>query len=79
MIDLALSLIMNPTVLAILGAIGVAVAAFFRGRSTGKAAAVAKQAEAERKARKVADDIDNDVDAMGSDAARKELERWSRD
>lgn len=78
MIDLALSLVSNPTVLLILGAIGAAVMAFFRGRSSGKAAAAAKQAEAERKARKVADEIDNDVDAMGSDAARKELERWGR-
>lgn len=78
MIDIALSIIGNPTVLLILGAIGVAVAAFFRGRSSGRASAVAKQAEAERKARVTADNVEREVDAMSADQARKELGTWDR-
>lgn len=38
----------------------------------------AKQAEAERKARTIADEVDNDIGAMPPDEARKELSKWSR-
>ena len=78
MTALLLSLLSNPTVLAILAGIAAVVAAFFRGKRIATDAERAKQAEAERKARTIADEVDNDIGAMPPADARKELSKWSR-
>lgn len=38
----------------------------------------AKQAERERKARTIADEVDNDIGALPPDKAREELNRWAK-
>lgn len=68
----------NPTVLAILAGIAAAVGWGFKKQRDGAAKERAKQAERERKARIIADEVDNDVGAMPPDEARKELSKWSR-
>jgi hypothetical protein len=66
-------------ILIALGSVLVAVAAaFFKGRIEAARAQRTRQAEAEIKARDIADQVDNDVGAMPPDAARKELSRWAR-
>lgn len=71
-------LLSNPTVLAI-GAGVIAVAgAFIKGRLSGAAAERNKQAVAEAGARDIADQVQNDVGALPADAARKELQSWSK-
>lgn len=72
------TILANPTVLAVLAGIAAVVAAIVRGRRAGAAAERAKQAERERKARTVADEVDNDVGAMPPAEARKELSKWSK-
>lgn len=68
----------NPTVLAILAGIAAAIGWGFKQRRDGASAERAKQAEAERKARTIADEVENDIGAMPPAEARKELSRWSR-
>lgn len=76
MTALVLSLIEQlwPYLLAALGA----AAALWRVYAAGRKAERAKQAEAEMRARDIADQIDNDVGAIPPAEARKELGRWSR-
>lgn len=69
----------NPTVLAILAGIAAAIGWGFKKQRDGVVKERAKQAERERKARTIADEVDNDVGAMPPDEARKELSKWSRD
>jgi len=79
MSGLIATILANPTVLAVLAGIAAVVAAIVRGRRAGAAAERARQAERERKARAVADEVDNDIGAMPPAEAREELSKWSRD
>ena len=70
---------MPNSVLIALGGVLVAVlAAFLKGRIEGARAERARKAEAEIRARDIADEVQNEVGAMPPDAARKELGRWHR-
>jgi hypothetical protein len=68
----------NAVLIALGGVLVAVLAAFFKGRLEGARAQLTRQAEAEIKARDIADQVDNDVGAMPSDVARKELSRWAR-
>lgn len=68
----------NPTVLAILAGIAAAIGWGVKKQRDGAAKERARQAEAERKARTIADEVENDIGAMPPAEARKELSRWSR-
>ena len=62
-----------------LGGLLIAImVAFSRGRLSGAKAERTRYAEADIKARDIADEVQNDVGAMPSDTARKELGRWVR-
>jgi hypothetical protein len=61
----------------ILAGIGLVIGAF-KWRASIIAKERAKQAEAERKARTIADEVDNDVVALPPDKAREELKRWAK-
>ena len=50
----------------------------WRAYAAGKKTERAKQAEAEMRARDIADQIDNDVGAIPPADARKELGKWSK-
>jgi hypothetical protein len=67
-----------PYLVAALGALAAAIIAYARGRITGAKLERASQAEAEKQASDVADQVDNDVGAMPPKEAREELKRWSR-
>lgn len=73
------TILANPTVLAVLAGLAAVIAAIVRSRRAGAVAERAKQAEAERKARTIADEVDNDVGAIPPQKARKELKEWSPD
>lgn len=79
MTALLLSLLSNPTVLAILAGIAAAFGWGLKKQRDGAAKERAKQAEAERKARTIADEVDNDIGAIPPPKARKELKEWSPD
>jgi len=79
MSGLIATILANPPVLGFLAGIAPVVAAIVRGRRAGAAAERARQAERERKARAVADEVDNDIGAMPPAEAREELSKWSRD
>jgi hypothetical protein len=65
------------TILYALGAALIAViAAFLKGRADGAKLERAKQAEANDKARDIADQVDNDIGTVPPDEARKELKTW---
>lgn len=68
----------NPTILAIGAAIIGALGFGLQQRRAGAKAEKAKQAQAEAKARDVADQVDNDIGALPADKAREELKKWSR-
>jgi len=73
-----LSLLGPNSVLYALGAAALAVLlAFMKGRLSGAKAERNKQAEAELKARDIADRVDNDVGALPGSKARDELKQWS--
>lgn len=61
---------------------GAALVAFLgygiQQRSAGRKEQVAKQAAADAKARREADEIQNDVGAMPPDKRREELRKWSK-
>lgn len=76
---LVLSLLESPTVLAIIAAVIGALGYGLQQRRAGAAKERERQAEREREARDVADQVENDVGALPPDGARKELGRWSRD
>lgn len=71
-------LLSNPTILAIGAAIIGALGFGFQQRLAGAKAERNKQAAAEAKARDVSDRVQNDVGALPADAARAELNKWSR-
>jgi hypothetical protein len=67
-----------PYLIAAVSALGFMLAAYARGRLTGARLERADQAEREKRARDVADQVDNDVGALPPKDAREELKRWSR-
>ena len=68
----------NSILIALGGVLVAVLAAFFKGRIEGARAERTKHAEAETRARDIADEVQNDVGALAPDAARKELSRWDR-
>ncbi|MDW6020225.1 hypothetical protein SAZ10_00450 [Mesorhizobium sp. BAC0120] len=66
---------------AILYALGAAliavIVAFLKGRMDGAKLERAKRAESEKKARDIADQVDNDLGAVPPATARKELKTWN--
>jgi hypothetical protein len=69
---------LTPYLIAAIGALAAIIAAYARGRLTGAKLERADQAAAEKKARDVADQVDNDVGALPPKDAREELKKWSR-
>ena len=69
---------LTPYLIAAIGALVAIIAAYTRGRLTGAKLERATQAAAEKKARDVADQVDNDVGALPPKDAREELKKWSR-
>lgn len=67
-----------PYALAAGGALVAAVAWGFQQRMAGAKAERAKQEAQEARARDIADQVQNDVGALPTDAARKELGTWSK-
>lgn len=78
MTALLLSFLSNPTMLAIMGGLLAVLLAFFKGNSRGANLERAKQAEAERKARTIADEIDDAVAGRSPASNREELKKWSK-
>lgn len=78
MTALLLSFLSNPTMLAIMGGLLAVLVAFFKGNSRGARLERAKQAEAEHKARTIADEIDDAVAGRSPQANREELKKWSK-
>lgn len=78
MTALLLSLASNPTILAILAGIVATIGWGFKQRLAGAAKERAKQAQAEAKARDMADQVDNDVGALTPAQAREALQQWSK-
>jgi hypothetical protein len=68
----------NPTILAALAGVISGLTWGFHQRLAGAKAEANRQAEADIKARDLADQVDNDIGALPAAAARKELGRWSR-
>ncbi len=79
MMDLITSLLGGSNaIFAALGAVLMfVVGAFFKGRSSGKAAEREKQRKEEEKARTIADEIDDAVAGRSPASNREELKRWS--
>ena len=69
---------LTAILVAALGALAGVVIAYARGRVVGARLERANQAEDEKKARDVADQVDNDVGALPPKDAREELKRWQR-
>ena len=78
MTALFLWLASNPTIIAIVGAILAALGYGYSQRRAGAKTEREKQNARERKARTVADEVDNDVGAMPPNEAREELKRWGQ-
>jgi hypothetical protein len=68
----------SPTILAVLAGVIGALTWGFHQRLAGAKAEASRQAEADIKARDLADQVDNDIGTLPAAAARKELGRWSR-
>jgi Flp pilus assembly protein TadB len=71
--SILLSLLMNPTVLAILAGIAAVFGWGIRQRRAGAASERAKQAKADQRARDIADEIFDDVRAMSPEQVEAEL------
>lgn len=78
MLALLLSLLANPTVLAVLAGLGGILFAFIKGDRRGAARERQKHAQDRLKAREVADDIEDAIAGRSPDENRKKLKRWSR-
>ena len=61
----------------IVGGAGI-LFAMWKARQSGALAERAKAAEAERKARTIADQVDNDIGTLPPSEARERLKTWSR-
>lgn len=68
----------NPTIIAIVGGILAALGYGYSQRRAGAKTEREKQQAEQRKARTIADEVDNDVGAMPPSEAREELKRWGR-
>lgn len=75
---LLLSIVSNPTLLAVMGGVLAVLVAFMRGNSRGARLEREKQARAEEKARDIRDEIESDIAALPPEAVREELRRRSR-
>ena len=64
---------------AAIGALIFLTFAYFRARQDGKNAAEAAQAKKQAEAIKRKKETDDEVDRMGADARRDELNKWLRD
>ena len=69
----------NPAILGVLASFIAALGWGFHQRLAGARAERARQAEAEAAARALADEVDNDIGALPTEAVRKELKSWARD
>lgn len=69
----------NPALLGMLASIIAALGWGFHQRLAGASAERARQAAAETAARDIANQIQNDIGALPSETARKELKSWARD
>lgn len=78
MTALILAVLSNPTVLAIVGGIAAALGFGVHQRRAGAKAERAKHAQAEAKARDVADQVDNDLSTLTPAQARERLQQWSK-
>lgn len=76
--SILLSLLLNPTVLAILAGIAAAFGWGWKQRRAGAAAVRAEQAKADQRVRDVADEIQNDVRAMSPEQVEAELRRRAK-
>lgn len=65
--------------LAVAGAVVFLVFAYLRARQDGKNAAIAEQRRRQLDAMKQKKESDDEVDRMGADGRRDELDRWMRD
>lgn len=72
-------LLTNPTILGVGAAILAAFGWGVRQRLAGERAERARQAATETEARAIADQVQNDIGALPSAAARKELKSWAGD
>jgi hypothetical protein len=76
--SILLSLLLNPTVLAILAGVFGALGWGWKQRRAGAASERAKQAKADERVRDIADDIQNDVRAMSPEQVDAELRKRAK-
>ncbi|UVK37626.1 ABC transporter permease [Mesorhizobium sp. AR10] len=69
----------NPAISGMLASVIAVLGWGFHQRLAGAKAERNRQATAEASARDVADQVQNDIGALPTDAARKELKSWARD
>lgn len=75
---LLLSLVTNPTVIAIVCGILAAFGFGFQQRRAGAAKERAKQAKREERARGISDEVENDIGTIPPDRRREDLGKWSK-
>ena len=69
----------NPAILGVLASFIAAIGWGFHQRLAGARAERERQAKTEAAARAFADQVDNDIGALPTQAVRKELKSWARD
>lgn len=69
----------NPALLGMLASIIAALGWGFHQRRAGASAERSRQAATETAARDIANQIENDIGALPTETARKELKSWARD
>ena len=70
-----LTLLGNPTLLAVMAGLVAVLVAFLKGNSRGAGLEREKQARAEEQARDIRDQVQSDVGAMPAEQVRAELAR----
>lgn len=73
--SILLSLLMNPTVLAILAGIAAVFGWGWKQRRAGAASERAKQAKADQRVRDIADDVQSDIGSMSPEQIEAELRK----
>lgn len=68
----------NPTVIAIVGGLVAALGWGVKQRRAGAKAERARQAEAEKRARDMADEVDREIAGLPADQMRERLKKWSK-
>lgn len=76
--SILLSLLMNPTVLAILAGIAAVFGWGWKQRRAGAASERAKQAKADQRARDIADDVQSDIGSMSPEQIEAELRKRAK-